>query len=241
MLMIERENTHSVAPWSTVDRTECSTSCASGRVELWVSRADSPTPPDRFPPVRARPPCHGVASTAGNICHPTLARSVTPMENPVSDANHTKEIFQNPEWSSPTSPGATCKASVVSETPASQAQPIPGRDFPLKAKGARPTFFDDNGATDAVISIVTSLAAEVWALQERIDSLESVLEANGALQPGQVEAHRPTEAQARARADAASAFTSRVFRVFEEMREEIVAGETTEQYQAVVQRAFDEL
>ncbi|MGI9614408.1 MAG: hypothetical protein ACR2QO_15970 [Acidimicrobiales bacterium] len=109
----------------------------------------------------------------------------------------------------------------MSETTAPQARPVDGRTFPTKARGARPTFFDDAGATDAVIDIVTALAAEVWVLRERIDRLEGV-------DPG-------TSSQ-----DAA-AFTSRVFRVFEEMREEVVAGESEDRYRALVDRAFAEI
>ncbi|WP_419838829.1 hypothetical protein [Candidatus Poriferisodalis sp.] len=33
-----------------------------------------------------------------------------------------------------------------------QAQPVEGRSFPT-ARGARPTFFDDGGATDAVLAM----------------------------------------------------------------------------------------
>ena len=55
------------------------------------------------------------------------------------------------------------------------AAPNDGRVFPAKAKGSRPTYFDDEGASDAIVQVVTSLAAEVWALTERIQTLEKVL------------------------------------------------------------------
>ncbi len=116
-----------------------------------------------------------------------------------------------------------------------------GRRFPAKARGARPVFFDDDGATDAVVAIVTALAGEVWALRERLASLEEVLEARGGLSPAEVENHRPTATAAEARSVEAAAFTARVFRVFEEMREEALAGETADRYDAVVARAYDEL
>lgn len=129
----------------------------------------------------------------------------------------------------------------MSEYSTAQAQPVEGRGFPTKARGARPTYFDDGGATDAVIAIVTALSAEVWTLRERIASLEALLEAGGTIVNGAVEAHRPSGAEAQALTDEASAFAGRVFRVFEEMREEVAAEETAEQYLAVVQRAFDEI
>lgn len=102
-------------------------------------------------------------------------------------------------------------------------------------------FFDDGGATDAVVAIVTALASEVWTLRERLASLEAVLEACGGLEPAEVENFRPAPAQADQRAADAAAFMGRVFRVFEEMREEALAGETAEGYRALVERAYDEL
>ena len=122
-----------------------------------------------------------------------------------------------------------------------QAQPVDGRVLPAKARGARPVYFDDGGATDAVVAIVTALAAEVWVLRERLASIEAVLEEVGVVEQSAIEAHQPDEAEAASRAEEASAFMGRVFRVFEEMREEALAGESQEQYLAVVQRAFDEL
>ncbi len=129
----------------------------------------------------------------------------------------------------------------MSDTTAPQATPVAGRTLPTKALGARPTFFDDDGATDAVIAMVTALAAEVWALRERVDSLEAVLEATGAIGPDAVERHPIDPATAEARAREAAAFTGRVFRIFEEMREEAIAGETAERYRGLVERAFHEI
>ena len=129
----------------------------------------------------------------------------------------------------------------MTETTAPQAAPVEGRKFPTKARGARPTFFDDDGATDAVLAIVTALSAEVWALRERIQSLEAILEQSGTIRLADVETHRFEAAEEAAQADEAAAFTARVFRVFEEMREEAAAGETEERYLAVVERAFDEI
>ena len=128
----------------------------------------------------------------------------------------------------------------MTDTTAPQARPVDGRTLPTKARGARPTYFDDGGATDAVVAIVTSLAAEVWALRERIDSLEAVLEAADVIEAEAVDDFRADGDRVEGRARGAAEFTARVFRVFEEMREEIVAGETPEAYRSLVDRAFDE-
>jgi hypothetical protein len=126
-------------------------------------------------------------------------------------------------------------------TPTPQTRPLDGNRLPTRAKGARPAYFDDDGTTDALISIITALSGEVWALRERLDTVERLLAGGGQLSPDEVEGYRPSAAEAAARAAEARAFTGRVFRVFEEMREEVLAGETPEQYQALVRRAFDEI
>ena len=129
----------------------------------------------------------------------------------------------------------------MGDTTAPQAQPVDGRRFPAKAKGARPTYFDDDGATDAVVAVVTALASEVWALRERIATIESVLDETGLVDRDAIEGFRPSEPELEARAEEAAAFMQRVFRVFEEMREEALAGETQEHYLSLVRRAFAEL
>ncbi|MGF1597065.1 MAG: hypothetical protein ACFCVK_09050 [Acidimicrobiales bacterium] len=127
----------------------------------------------------------------------------------------------------------------MSATP--QAEPVDGHALPTHARGARPTYFDDGGTTDALVSIITALSAEVWALRERLDSLETLLDAAGTVARDQVEAHRPDTADAARRAGEAAAYTGRVFRVFYEMREELRAGQTTDDYLDLVRRAFAEI
>ena len=129
----------------------------------------------------------------------------------------------------------------MGESTAPQAQPVEGRNFPTTARGARPTFFDDDGATDAVLAIVTALAAEVWALRERQTTLEAVLADAGIDAGAAIESYRPDADETAARAADAAAFAGRVYRVFEEMREEALAGDTEDRYLEVVNRAFAEL
>ena len=129
----------------------------------------------------------------------------------------------------------------MGESTAPQAQPVEGRNFPTTARGARPTFFDDGGATDAVLAIVTALASEVWALRERQRTLEAVLAEAGIDVAAAIEAYRPDEAETADRAAEAASFAGRVYRVFEEMREEALAGDTEDRYLQIVDRAFAEL
>ena len=121
------------------------------------------------------------------------------------------------------------------------AAPNDGRVFPAKAKGSRPTYFDDEGASDAIVQVVTSLAAEVWALTERIQTLEKVLVEKDLVEDGFIGTYEPSEFDEQQRLEDAAVFVGRVFRVLEEMREEIVNDESPEAYLEVVDRAFSEL
>ncbi|MBJ83124.1 MAG: hypothetical protein CL462_09485 [Acidimicrobiaceae bacterium] len=121
------------------------------------------------------------------------------------------------------------------------AAPNDGRVFPAKAKGSRPTYFDDEGASDAIVQVVTSLAAEVWALTERIQTLEKVLVEKDLVEDGFIGTYELSEFDEQQRLEDAAVFVGRVFRVLEEMREEIVNDESPEAYLEVVDRAFSEL
>lgn len=120
------------------------------------------------------------------------------------------------------------------------AQPLAGRRFPTKGKGARPTYHEDPGL-DAVISMVTTLASEVWVLRERVMTLETLLGEKRVIEPGAVDAHLATGTDAEARLGAARAFVGRVLRVFYEWREQIVGDETQDAYHEIIRRAFGQV
>ena len=144
----------------------------------------------------------------------------------------------------PVATGATSEVNMAHNNGArspSQASPNDGRIFPAKAKGSRPTYFDDDGASDAMVQIVTALAAEVWALTERIHNLEQILVDQGHLKDDLIENYELASSEEEQRLEDASLFAGRIFRVLEEMREEIVTEESPDDYLAVVDRAFSEL
>jgi len=89
--------------------------------------------------------------------------------------------------------------------------------------------------------VVTSLAAEVWALTERIQTLEKVLVEKDLVEDGFIGTYELSEFDEQQRLEDAAVFVGRVFRVLEEMREEIVNDESPEAYLEVVDRAFSEL
>ena len=102
-----------------------------------------------------------------------------------------------------------------------------------RAKGARPTFFDDP-TCDRLLAIVTALAGEVAVLRDRLDSLERVAERSGAIGPGEVEAYRPDAAGRAARDAWREAFLSRVLRIVHADRE-ADADDTPENYERAVE------
>ena len=102
-----------------------------------------------------------------------------------------------------------------------------------KAKGNRPTFFDDP-QIDKVVGIVMALTGEVSVLRERIDTIERIAAAKGLFTRDDIEAYRPDEAVAAARDAWRAEYIERVLRVVHEELEGIETGDTAEFYEAAV-------
>lgn len=63
------------------------------------------------------------------------------------------------------------------------------------------TFFEDP-ALDRAVGMIMTLAGEVWVLRDRMRAMERLLEAQGALAPGALDAYAPdSEESARLEAD----------------------------------------
>jgi hypothetical protein len=80
-----------------------------------------------------------------------------------------------------------------------------------KAKGKRPAYFDDP-AVDRLVSIVMALAGEVSVLRERLDTVERLLEANGALRREDIETYAPDPEAAFERGAQTRAYIARILR-----------------------------
>lgn len=105
--------------------------------------------------------------------------------------------------------------------------------MPRKAKGKRPTFFNDP-QIDTVMGIVMALAGEVSVLRERLDSVERLAAAKGLFTQDDIEAYRPDDAVMAERERWRAEYIERVLRVVHQELEETDRGETTESYQAAV-------
>lgn len=84
-----------------------------------------------------------------------------------------------------------------------------------RAKGRRPDYFD-NPALDRLYSLTLAMAAELSATRERLDTIERLLEAGGAVSREQIENYTPDAASARERGEATRAYVARIMRGFQQ-------------------------
>lgn len=101
-----------------------------------------------------------------------------------------------------------------------------------KAKGERPYFFEDPNV-DRVVSMVMGLAGEVAILHDRLDTLERLLDQQGAMQRTDIESYKPDAAVAAARAQWREGFLGEVLRIIEIEVEGLTSGDTEGYDQAI--------
>ncbi|MCB1624278.1 MAG: hypothetical protein KDI32_06800 [Pseudomonadales bacterium] len=83
-------------------------------------------------------------------------------------------------------------------------------------RGGRPYFFADP-ATDKILSMVVTLASEVWALRERVMAMEAIGAKRGTFKPGEVDAYEFAPALEQRLAAERQEFIASLFRVLEEL------------------------
>lgn len=110
-------------------------------------------------------------------------------------------------------------------------------DLP-KARGKRPAFSDDP-IVDNLTSMVLALAAEISVLHERLDTVERVAEAKGAVTRAEIEAYRPSAEVDAVREKWRADFLDRVLRSVQTRLEEATVGETAEGYEKTVREISD--
>ncbi len=82
-------------------------------------------------------------------------------------------------------------------------------------RGGRPYFFADP-ATDKVLSMVVTLASEVWALRERVMAMEAIGAARGTFESGEVDAYEFPAALEQRLAGERQEFIANLFRILGE-------------------------
>lgn len=105
-----------------------------------------------------------------------------------------------------------------------------------KAKGKRPYFFE-NPESDKLLAITMALAAELAVTRDRLDTIERLLERDGHINRGDIEAYEPDEAVRERRHQWRETYLERLLRIVHHDLESEKAGESREGYE----RFIDEL
>ena len=93
-----------------------------------------------------------------------------------------------------------------------------------KAKGKRPWFLD-NPDVERVMNITLALAQEVAVMRERMDTIERLMERDGAVSKVAIEAFEPTKEEAAERGLWTQEYLARIFRIIQQDREALDRGE----------------
>lgn len=103
-----------------------------------------------------------------------------------------------------------------------------------KAKGKRPWFLKDPDV-ERVMNITLALVQEVSVIRERMDTIERLLERDGAVTKASIEAFTPTKREAEERGAWTQEYIARVLRIIQQDREAIERGEAEESSEEVAE------
>lgn len=93
-----------------------------------------------------------------------------------------------------------------------------------KAKGKRPWFFEDPDV-ERLMNITLALAQEVAVMRERMDTIERLMERDGAVSKAAIEAFEPTKEEAAERGLWTQEYLARIFRILQQDREALATGD----------------
>ncbi|MEM8987826.1 MAG: hypothetical protein AAGC95_14005 [Pseudomonadota bacterium] len=92
-----------------------------------------------------------------------------------------------------------------------------------KAKGKRPYFFKDPDV-ERVLNITMAVAGEVAVLRQRLDTVERLLDRNGAVTRADIEAFSPSPAESDERGQWTQEYVARILRIVQQENEAIAKG-----------------
>lgn len=101
-----------------------------------------------------------------------------------------------------------------------------------KAKGERPTFFQDPNV-DKVVAMVMGLAGEVAVLHDRLDTAERLLEKSTDIKRSDIENYKASAKVSAQRAQWREQFLSEVLRIVEIEQEALANGDTEDYNDAI--------
>lgn len=104
----------------------------------------------------------------------------------------------------------------------------------LKARGARPQFFEDP-INDRLVAIITALAGEVSVLHDQVDTLSRILDQKGLISSSETAGFVPDMTVNEQRDEWRETFLDNVFRIIHQEQEGLEeGGQTDEDYANVV-------
>ncbi len=92
-----------------------------------------------------------------------------------------------------------------------------------KAKGKRPWFFED-ADVERVMNITLALMQEVAVVRERLDTVERLLERDGAVTREAIESYTPSKSEADERGLMMQEYIARCLRILQQDREALTRG-----------------
>ena len=101
------------------------------------------------------------------------------------------------------------------------------------AKGKKPQYFSDP-AIDKLLAIVLSLAGELSATRERLNTLERLLDRKGVLQQSDIDNFQPGQEESLERAEARAAYLERVLRTVQMELEETIGKDMPRSEQDII-------
>ena len=101
------------------------------------------------------------------------------------------------------------------------------------SKGYRPQFFEDP-INDKLLSMILSMATEMWVMRERIDTIEALADAKGVILQSEIEAYDPPPERDQAREAMRQELLDRIFYLMQEEAADAVRNASKEAYDQVV-------
>ncbi len=100
-----------------------------------------------------------------------------------------------------------------------------------KARGKRPWFLDSQDG-ERVLNIVMAVAQELAVVRQRLDTVERLLDQNGAVTRADIEAFEPSKEEAEERGAWTQEYLARILRIVQQENEAIVRTDEVSSEQA---------
>jgi hypothetical protein len=95
-----------------------------------------------------------------------------------------------------------------------------------KPKGKRPWFLESRDS-ERLMTILMAVAQELAVTRERLDTIERLLEKNGALTRADIERFNPTKAEAAERGAWTQEYLARILRILQQEQEALASEDQT--------------